>query len=336
MATYNHYYEEQKKKHTQGLNTALSDVDKSTTAQKKAVTDNYNYQINETKKSYEDDYRENAIQKLINERAVAENMSNMGLNNSGLNRTQMTATQLSYGNNKAKLDRQRQAQVDALAQALASTLSEIDLSAASQKTTIRQNYENMWSQNATALANADTEAEAVKYKAEQERLAKQYEAEQERLAKQYEIDKQNSYVIRTDNGLLSNVYSGTLKDNGVDVYKTTKDGESYFVYVDNNSGKQTTLKAGVSPHTGTVNKDLFDKDGNYDESKAFSANGYQPNNYKGTKLIEARLKSTGETAKYTLYGVSQTIWKANGKFYLWDKRQNKYIELTSAQAASLS
>ena len=81
--------------------------------QKKSVNDIYNAKIDETDSAYEDDYRENAVQKLINEREIAENMANLGLTDSGLNRTQQTAVQLSYANTKGKIDRQKQAAVDA-------------------------------------------------------------------------------------------------------------------------------------------------------------------------------------------------------------------------------
>ena len=166
MASYDYHYKNQVKSLKPKLNEEIKASNKTFESQKKAVTDNYNYQINEAEKAYADDYRENAIQKIVNERAVAENMANMGLRDSGLNRTQMTATQLSYGNNKAKIDRQKQAQVDALAQTLAASLSEIDINKSNAAASIRQSYDSLASQNATALAKADTEAATERYKAD--------------------------------------------------------------------------------------------------------------------------------------------------------------------------
>ena len=88
----------------------------------------------------------------------------MGLRDSGLNRTQMTAAQLSYGNNKAALDRQKQAQVDALAQQLAATLSELDINKSNAAASIRQSYDNQAIQNATELYNADLKEQTERYK----------------------------------------------------------------------------------------------------------------------------------------------------------------------------
>ena len=166
MATYDYHLKNVKKNSKTELDSAIEENNKNFENQKKAVQDNYNYQINATEKSYADDYRENAIQKLVNERMVAESMSNMGLRDSGLNRTQMTANQLSYGNNKAALDRQKQAQVDALAQQLAATLSEIDINKSAAAASIRQSYDNRAIQTATELYNADVEAQTERYKAD--------------------------------------------------------------------------------------------------------------------------------------------------------------------------
>lgn len=161
--TYDDYYNKQLKLITPQMNTAISESDSTFDKQKTAVRDNYNYQISEAEKSYEDSYRENAIQKLINERQVAESMANIGLTDSGLNRTQQTAVQLSYANNKSSIDRQKQAQVDALAQQLAATLSEIDINKSNAATNIKNTYYNQAAENATSLYNTDVQAETERY-----------------------------------------------------------------------------------------------------------------------------------------------------------------------------
>lgn len=329
---YNDYLKSAQEAYAQSRTNALTDNDTLYASQKSALEETYNGQISDTEKAYEDNYRQNAIQKLINERQVAESMANMGLTDSGLNRTQQTAVQLSYANNKASIDKQKQSQVDALARELTASLATVEQNRLSAAADINAQYDQLISESATSAYNTDVQAETERYAAEQERLLKEYEAKLDYNLEVEKANKEASYVIRTNDGLLSNAYSGTLKDNGVDVYKNS-DGS--WVYIDNNSGKKTTLAAGVSPHTGTVNKDLYDENGHYDSSKAFAANGYQPNNINGVKLKEAKLKSDGSTAKYEVYGVEQTIWKANGKFYLWDKRQNKYVELSSDSTKNL-
>ena len=65
--------------------------DQMNDAQKQTVSDSYNTQIQEAKSAYQNQLDENAVQKLIHERQIAENMANLGLIDSGLNRTQQTA-----------------------------------------------------------------------------------------------------------------------------------------------------------------------------------------------------------------------------------------------------
>ena len=104
MKSLDDYKKELEKLYAASQAEDIAASDKRYETEKKLTTDQYNRQINETENSYEDLYRENAVQKLINEREVAENMANLGLTDSGLNRTQQTAVQLSYANNKNKID----------------------------------------------------------------------------------------------------------------------------------------------------------------------------------------------------------------------------------------
>lgn len=79
----------------------------------------------------------------------------------------------------------------------------------------------------------------------------------------------------------------------------------------NSDGKTQAFGAGVNPYTGTTNKDV--KNGTF-------SNGYQPNNIGGSKL-----KNSGMSTNIT--GKNQTIWQANGKYWLWRGDLNKYIEV---------
>lgn len=113
--------------------------------QRQQTQNTYNRQIKDTNNSYEDMYRENAVQKLINEREIAENMADLGLTDSGLNRTQQTAVQLSYANSKNKIDTSRQKAVDTLAASLADAVSRIDANKLADAEKIRSSYESGWS-----------------------------------------------------------------------------------------------------------------------------------------------------------------------------------------------
>ena len=92
--------------------------------------------------------------------------------------------------------------------------------------------------------------------------------------------------------------TGTYDSNGNPVFR-------------NSEGKTQAFGQGVNPYTGTKHPDA--KHGTF-------SNGYQPNNIGGTKL-----KNSGMSTSIT--GKSQTIWQANGKYWLWRGDLNKYIEV---------
>ena len=92
--------------------------------------------------------------------------------------------------------------------------------------------------------------------------------------------------------------TGTYDDNGNPIFR-------------NSEGKTQAFGQGVNPYTGTKHPDA--KNGTF-------SNGYQPNNIGGTKL-----KNSGMSTSIT--GKSQTIWEANGKYWLWRGDLNKYIEV---------
>ncbi len=328
------------------------------------TADIYNAQINSAKGAYDSLYRENEVQKLINEREIAENMANLGLTDSGLNRTQQTAVQLSFNNQKNKLDNQRQAAVDSLASELAAAVASVRQQKASAANTIAQKYYESsvatanelyknQQDNATKQYVSDNDLAGVMYKADTEAktaaekqlydyLAKIYDADSSASSAKYKVDQElqykrekdaaeasaaSSHIIRTAGGLLSSDMQGSFADNGVDVYQN-KAGD--YIYVDNNSGKKTTLKAGVNPFTGTINKDT---------GHGVFNNGYQPNNINGTKV-----ERTGETVP--INGREQNVWQLEGSevlriraqqaakrgvtlptpdYYVWDGSQNKYV-----------
>lgn len=318
---------EEYKKEALNATNAQRQADKTATeqnyeSQKKLVTDTYNKQIDETANSYEDLYRQNAVQKLINEREVAENMANLGLTDSGLNRTQQTAVQLSYSNTKAKYDVSRQKAVDSLAAELANKISTLDTEKLSAIAGIDSNYDNAALSTAQSMRNADIEAETARYKAEQEQIAATnkayYAAQQKILSAQAKTEKENSYIIKANGATLSYDFKGSLKDNGVSVIYGT-DGKT--TYVDTKSGKKTVMDSTINPYTGTKNADV---------SNGTFSNGYQPNNIGNKKLKEVA------GARININGRSQRIFTYDDKsYYYWDGRNNKYQKLTSSEKKSL-
>ena len=100
IMTYDERLKEQEKNNKSKLDEQLKTSDSNFEAQKSQDTSTINKEIDDTKSSYDDLYQENAVQKIVNEREISENMANLGLTDSGLDRTQQTAVQLSYANTK--------------------------------------------------------------------------------------------------------------------------------------------------------------------------------------------------------------------------------------------
>ena len=276
------------------LNSAVSASDAAYKRQSDAISSIYEGQITESGVKYDDLARSNDIQKLINEREVAENMANLGLTDSGLNRTQQTAVILSHSNERSRIAREKQSMVDYLKRELTAKLSDIEASRASAEASIRSGYEKQAMDAAVSSYNTDVDAWQKNYEAG-------LKAAQE-AAKAQKITKLNY-------GTLAGTYN--TSNNNV-VYS---DGE----------GNEVTMRQGANPYTNTVNKDVLDFEGNYDKSKVFS-NGYQPNNYKGTPLKKADKKVNKTTVPWRDDGVEQQVWMADGKYYLWHGPSNKYVQ----------
>lgn len=270
--------------------------------QARVLNDTYNAEISNAEKGYEDLYRENAVQKTINEREVAENMANMGLTDSGLNRTQQTAVQLSYANNRGNITRQKQAEVDYLARTLAAELSKVEQNRISDMATIDQTYDNY----ETSMAN--------------ENYKSALDAETDRIKSTYKNEQIANYIIPNNDSTLSKSMLGSFDDNNVSVkaeYGKNSSGNSVLVgytYVDNVSGKKTYFDVGVNPFTGTPHKNV--KNGTF-------SNGYQPDNIGKNKKLH--VASGGEKA-VTFNGQKQNVWTYdNVNYYVWDGRNNDYI-----------
>lgn len=267
--------------------------------QRRQTQDTYDRQIKDTNNSYEDMYRENAVQRLINERKIAEDMAWLGLTDSGLNRTQQTAVQLSYANSKNKIDTTRQKAVDTLAASLADAVSRIDANKLAAAEKIRSSYESGWSSAAQSTYAKELEEQT-------KRVEANIKAQKEQIAEQQKAN----YIIQTNGGTLRRSFTGSLKDNNVSVIydKTNKT----TTYIDNNSGKKTTVASSVNPYTGNDNSELIEEFGAFD-------NGYQPRGVRGHGKL---LRSVG---KDVINGNMQNIFEAaDASLWIWDGSINEY------------
>lgn len=303
MSRLTELYDIYKKQGTARQKADVAASDKMYDTQRQQTQNTYNRQIQDTNNSYEDMYRENAVQKLINERKIAEDMAGLGLTDSGLNRTQQTAVQLSYANGKNKIDVNRQKAVDTLTASLADAISSIDANKLAAAEKIRSSYESSW--NSAAQSTYAKELE------EQTKQQKQYyDYSLKALKSQQKAAKEASYIIQTNGGTLRRNFTGSLKDNNVSVIydKTNKT----TTYIDNNSGKKTTVSSSVNPYTGSDNSELIEEFGAFD-------NGYQPRGVCGHGKL---LRSVG---KDVINGNMQNIFEAaDASLWIWDGSINEY------------
>lgn len=157
---------------------------------------------------------------------------------------------------------------------------------------------------------AEFEEQKRQFDVEIERLKAQDEAEAQYKAQQLELAKrevqlaedkfkaeQEAYKLSTKSSSSGSGNSATLKNN--------------YPYAVNTAYYQ-----------GALNKDA--KNGTF-------SNGYQPDNINGEKLTDSKREYTFNTKTLNGQGrkVTQTVWlnKKTGKYYYWEGRDNKYIEL---------
>ncbi len=319
----------------------------------------YDTQVFEQGRAYEDQYRENAVQKEINKRQVAESMANLGLTDSGLNRTQQTAVQLSYGNNKANIDRQRQLGIDSLNYSRRQALDTIEQNRLASQAEIDRAYNNNVLAYAETLREED-EIAAENKKTEAKSLVLSYleigaEPPKDMVAlsgmsnseiKAYKnyykkaiaatkaANKSNSSggntkttnIINSKNGMLSRVYTGLLENNYVSYNETIDDnGKKWTEYTDRITGYTTKFPANTNPYTNTVNPDV--ENGTFENGV-----GYQPDNItldgENQKLKWADTISPTESKLGRSQNVFKTTTKAKGtQYWIWDDSINEYIEV---------
>lgn len=331
--------------------------------QVESTNKDYDTQVFEAGRAYEDQYRDNAVQKAINERQVAESMANLGLRDSGLNRTQQTAVQLSHANNNASIDRQKQGQIDSLELARRQTLDSIEQNRIASNAQIDQDYDNLALQYGNSL-KAEDEAKVTEYKNlvysfvqsgimpsdDIIALAGLEKSDVKAIYKNYKKLLGSSSVTSSGSGSGgggnggskysnelsgiifnngSNLYldmQGTLKDNNITMTAIVKDGKTTgYKYVDNNTGKSTTFSVGVNPFTGTNNADITL---GTDTTKAFEQygafeNGYQPKGIFYGGEDYGWVMESG--IKDYINGNLQNVHKtSDGSLWIWDRKQNKY------------
>lgn len=149
------------------------------------------------------------------------------------------------------------------------------------------------------------------WQAQFDEAKRQYDESQAFQREQYEYQKSQAGKTASggSSGSGSSGGGGTYTDTLWTATGMTDEEENPIFR--NSEGKTLTFGKGVNPYTGTKHKDA---------TNGTFSNGYQPDNINGTKL-----KNSGMSTSVT--GKNQTIWEANGKYWLWRGDLNKYIEV---------
>lgn len=206
------------------------------------------------------------------------------------------------------------------------------------KVTYEQNINDTYfNRNQTLQSRIDTYNSALAgiEQTQQELAAEQAQREQEyqQWLKEYE-EKQRQFNEQLAEDRRQ--YNASLAEEQRQYNKTYN--ATYSGNSGNNSGftdtsEDNTQYALVTQYwKGDYNSDAL-TNGKVDKNKVFS-NGYQPNNYNGTKLKSSgytvsQVFGTGNTGSTGANIDNQTIWKAGNKYLIWDGSQNKYIDVTS-------
>lgn len=309
----------------------------------------YNKQIDDKKSEYESQYERNAVQKLINEKQIAEKNANLGLTDSGLNRAQQTAVQLSYANNKGNIDLARQSALDNLTLAMTNAITTLQNEKASGVRDIENNWKSYSENQAQNMYNTRLNS----YASQLSSLGDQYiDAHNAEVNAAAEVQKAQISAGNVNPKLLYNWGGETVvDDNGYTMLK--------FI---GNDGTSYNVSPGKNPYTNSLNAQISDVvDGkciiddewaeeNKDSSNLIKracanygvfSNGYQPKGiyvYEDDKFVGYKLKACynedGYIVKCMDTGKAQTVWelvdsknKRTGKYVIWRGDLNCYEEV---------
>lgn len=319
---------------TDYINSTYDTLNSDTQAQ-------YDKALTDAKASYDSEYQKNAVQKIINEKKIAETNANLGLTDSGLNRTQQTAAQLSYANQKGKIDLARQNALDNLTLNLNAALAESDAGRSSALLTANEKWDNQ----AYSLGQTNYNNDLTAYNSQINSYAEQLSGiEQAEIEAAAEVQKAaiSTSAKTEDNEIVLYKWGGATEhdDSGVTLLKFT-----------GSNGKSFSIVAGKNPYTNTKNaeiskvvngKCIIDKqwqEENKDSGNAIVrscalygvfSNGYQPKGVcyydENGNVVEVG-SLTPTTRKEYMNGNLQTVWHAENTdtYWIWDGSINEYL-----------
>ncbi len=299
---FNKILEQENQRLEESKKKKQNDIKKIYDDQVNVVKSDYDSAINETKISYEDEKERNAVQKIINERTIAEKNANLGLTDSGLNRSQQTAVELSYANANSNIDLSRRKAIDQLTQSLASAISSIEQNRITSLADLDSSFETQARENAINIYNANVEANSKMYQTQQNTTVS---------SNTQDTNEQKIYW-----------FSGVSKENG------------NYIYYNTETGKNEEISPFTNPYTLADNRTVYSKE-YQDKNIGFfnltdGVTGYQPRGLvsEGGRFVQVVIDNA--PLKYDLYGNGKfnSIWFSPSRHYwIWDDLSNSYINM---------
>lgn len=304
-------------------------------------------QANEQAYQKEATASESSYQKAINPYGVqAEQQAAAGLQNSGYSET---AKMMAYNTarNRTAIARSTAKTVDAEYQ---KAISEAQLNNDTQKAALAlellqsklQNELTAFQtssglqQNKLASQQATDQTYYGKY---QDVIAQQnYEKEQANALKQYE---QELLYKKQRDQISDKQYQQQLAQAKAEAATSAAQWRAEFNLsqakasssVSSKSSEQLTGTKGIQTpyYSGSINPDV--KNGTFN-SKDVNGIKYQPDNVGGSKLKSSGKKvfqvlGKGSVGSTGVNVDNQKVWTTNGKYYVWDGSQNKYIDVSN-------
>lgn len=284
----------------------------------------YDKKIADEKIAYDSEYQKNAVQKLINEKKIAETNANLGLTDSGLNRTQQTAAQLSYANQKGKIDLARQSALDNLTLAMTDAITSLQNEKASGIRDIENKWKSYSEKQAQNTYNTQLSLYAGQLSDWGDRYVDAVKAEADAAA---EVQKAqiSASVENSNNASVQKIYwFRGVADNG------------NYLYYNTDTGKNEEVPAYMNPYTSNDNRITYraeynDKDIGFFQL-ADGTTGYQPRGLKSEGGKFSRLEVGGKPVQFDLYGNGKynSIWYSpSGHYWIWDDLSNSYKNMDS-------
>lgn len=319
-------YSDAIKNNNQYLIDQLNNAKTNSLQQLQNQQENALYNLNTNKGTINQNTEEAAKQANINRLlALKDNqyaMNRAGLGTQGIVGSQVNSINNSYGTNLSSIINQRNSQLNDLEKQRVNLVDTYNNN--------RLNLENEYNNNIANLQSSIDDKALNEYNT----IYNKYLAIKQQEYENEQAEKAAAEAIRQYNEKMA-------YQQARDAVADSQWEKQYSLAKKSSSGVENTKKApisdgtdidnstntiGVNPYTKTINEDI--------KNGVFS-NGYQPDNINGVKLsksgktVSQMLGTSGNVGRSGINIDSQNVWMVNGKYYVWDGSQNKYIDITN-------